>query len=172
MGNKPTRFILSEAERSHNEVARLLSGALDAAHSVTNTAASGVWMQDIYDDHVIYTLDGPPPKTYSRTYVIAVDDDAVTLGEPTEVKVQTEYVPVREGVAAHSGALLEALDADGWRWRVQVIQAGESRNGNEYPLSVLHAAAPLYEGVPVFPCLLYTSPSPRDRTRSRMPSSA
>ena len=24
----------------------------------------------------------------------------------------------------------------------------------------------------VFPCLLYTSPSPRDRTRSRMPSSA
>ncbi len=25
---------------------------------------------------------------------------------------------------------------------------------------------------PVVPCLLYTSPSPRDRTRSRMPSSA
>ena len=24
----------------------------------------------------------------------------------------------------------------------------------------------------VWPCLLYTSPSPRDRTRSRMPSSA
>ena len=29
------------------------------------------------------------------------------------------------------------------------------------------------EGLDVFvPCLLYTSPSPRDRTRSRMPSSA
>ena len=32
------------------------------------------------------------------------------------------------------------------------------------------------DGRPVFPhnegCLLYTSPSPRDRTRSRMPSSA
>ena len=25
---------------------------------------------------------------------------------------------------------------------------------------------------PAYPCLLYTSPSPRDRTRSRMPSSA
>ena len=25
---------------------------------------------------------------------------------------------------------------------------------------------------PLMPCLLYTSPSPRDRTRSRMPSSA
>ena len=28
------------------------------------------------------------------------------------------------------------------------------------------------EGLPVDDCLLYTSPSPRDRTRSRMPSSA
>ena len=26
--------------------------------------------------------------------------------------------------------------------------------------------------IPLDPCLLYTSPSPRDRTRSRMPSSA
>ena len=32
---------------------------------------------------------------------------------------------------------------------------------------------PAWRGVPIFPCcLLYTSPSPRDRTRSRMPSSA
>ena len=28
------------------------------------------------------------------------------------------------------------------------------------------------ENIKVIPCLLYTSPSPRDRTRSRMPSSA
>ena len=27
-------------------------------------------------------------------------------------------------------------------------------------------------GLLAYPCLLYTSPSPRDRTRSRMPSSA
>ena len=30
----------------------------------------------------------------------------------------------------------------------------------------------LYPHEPLFTCLLYTSPSPRDRTRSRMPSSA
>ena len=29
-----------------------------------------------------------------------------------------------------------------------------------------------YFDLPTYPCLLYTSPSPRDRTRSRMPSSA
>ena len=32
--------------------------------------------------------------------------------------------------------------------------------------------AELIEGEVYMPCLLYTSPSPRDRTRSRMPSSA
>ena len=29
-----------------------------------------------------------------------------------------------------------------------------------------------HRGIPLSDCLLYTSPSPRDRTRSRMPSSA
>ena len=34
-------------------------------------------------------------------------------------------------------------------------------------------ATRIYEQAPSLkPCLLYTSPSPRDRTRSRMPSSA
>ena len=31
---------------------------------------------------------------------------------------------------------------------------------------------PLKQGIAVFDCLLYTSPSPRDRQKSRMPSSA
>ena len=34
-----------------------------------------------------------------------------------------------------------------------------------HPASLISAADP-------YPCLLYTSPSPRDRTRYRMPSSA
>ena len=44
----------------------------------------------------------------------------------------------------------------------------EATGGNEY-------GEPMYCGfgwVQCTPCLLYTSPSPRDRTRSRMPSSA
>ena len=35
-----------------------------------------------------------------------------------------------------------------------------------------HVAAETAAGKTVYICLLYTSPSPRDRTRSRMPSSA
>ena len=38
--------------------------------------------------------------------------------------------------------------------------------------SVTLYADPNYTDAPNTPCLLYTSPSPRDRTRSRMPSSA
>ena len=40
--------------------------------------------------------------------------------------------------------------------------------GTEFRLAVL----PLGGFVKMLDCLLYTSPSPRDRTRSRMPSSA
>ena len=35
-----------------------------------------------------------------------------------------------------------------------------------------HSRMPIYRETLDDPCLLYTSPSPRDRTRSRMPSSA
>ena len=35
----------------------------------------------------------------------------------------------------------------------------------------LYADKPIYD-IPGIPCLLYTSPSPRDRSVSRMPSSA
>ena len=41
---------------------------------------------------------------------------------------------------------------------------------DEAPMHVRFLEAYLIEEYPV--CLLYTSPSPRDRTRSRMPSSA
>ena len=37
---------------------------------------------------------------------------------------------------------------------------------------IYSAPTPIENAVVVQPCLLYTSPSPRDRTRSRMPSSA
>ena len=39
--------------------------------------------------------------------------------------------------------------------------------GKPNELEILHGI-----DLQVYPCLLYTSPSPRDRTRSRMPSSA
>ena len=46
---------------------------------------------------------------------------------------------------------------------------GPNFNGNEFAIEALSRGAAL---AVVDDCLLYTSPSPRDRTRSRMPSSA
>lgn len=71
-------------------------------------------------------------------------DELTETTEPAE----PETTPATEPAIADT--LIEALDTDGWDWRVQVIRAGRSLNGNEYPLAVLHEAAPLYAGVPVF----------------------
>ena len=59
----------------------------------------------------------------------------------------------------------------------QMGKAGPPMNGKDLHIGdleygVLPAAAPLAIGSLTISCLLYTSPSPRDRTRSRMPSSA
>ena len=71
---------------------------------------------------------------------------------------------VRELVASatHFGKPPEADDLE--RIRVQLQECAEGRGGE---VSTRQRAARLAET-----CLLYTSPSPRDRTRSRMPSSA
>jgi len=71
-------------------------------------------------------------------------DKDTTQPEPVE--------PVAEVVTILSdGALLESADnGAGWKWRMQVIQAGISRNKTEYPLDVLHRRAGLYEGVTAY----------------------
>jgi hypothetical protein len=55
--------------------------------------------------------------------------------------------------ACETITLVEAVRADGEsqdtapsRYRVKLIKAGISANGNDYPIAVLHEAAPLYEG--------------------------
>ena len=60
----------------------------------------------------------------------------------------------------------------------KVESRGSSRQTWQEPMILIerslsaNAQGPGPHEGPVFGCLLYTSPSPRDRTRSRMPSSA
>ena len=62
--------------------------------------------------------------------------------------------------------------------RAFVVPEGSAVAGNafsDFISSIVPAAATAYTGADAalsVTCLLYTSPSPRDRTRSRMPSSA
>ena len=62
---------------------------------------------------------------------------------------------------------VEALNAKGDK---QVIKTW-SRSSTIFPEFVGHTFA-VHDGRKHVPCLLYTSPSPRDRQKSRMPSSA
>jgi hypothetical protein len=141
---KSIAYYLSESSLSHDEIRAALQAALNPRAAGAAYTPERCWPREIYDDYVIYHDESEtPPALYKRSYVIA-DDGTVTLGEPQKVKVETNYVPVTEAV------LLESADDDGWNWRVQVIRAGTSLNGNIYPLSVLQEAAPLYSGVPVF----------------------
>src|SRR5664280_1036415 len=56
--------------------------------------------------------------------------------------------------------------AQAWRWRAEKVS--DVVIGRRLGVADTTVARALRE----HPCLLYTSPSPRDRTRSRMPSSA
>ena len=58
-------------------------------------------------------------------------------------------------------AICEVLSDEGFIKKVEVIEADSKKN--------IEVTLKYFEDKP---CLLYTSPSPRDRTRSRMPSSA
>ena len=55
----------------------------------------------------------------------------------------------------------------------QVIEPGVDRGGNGIIIAENESVIVIkWPGSSYWACLLYTSPSPRDRTRSRMPSSA
>ena len=91
----------------------------------------------------------------------------------------------RDGILAGWGLALLALWAAARRWGGRSVSAGHvaalgAAAGLAWGAALgpavlllmalktgLHAHGPEYSA-----CLLYTSPSPRDRTRSRMPSSA
>ena len=54
----------------------------------------------------------------------------------------------------------------------QLSKPAETKPAETKPAEVKPAETKPAETAKPKPCLLYTSPSPRDRTRSRMPSSA
>ena len=105
---------------------------------------------------------------------------AQSIGEPgTQLTLRTFHVGGVAGSAAVDSSLYAKFDgtvqfdglrtvnvenAEGNKAQVVVGRTGEIRNIDVETDRLLNTAH--------IPCLLYTSPSPRDRTRSRMPSSA
>ena len=80
--------------------------------------------------------------------------------------------------AAHAVRIKEITEIQGVRQNQLVgyglvVGLNGTGDGDKAKFTVQSLASMLEKmGMTVNPCLLYTSPSPRDRTRSRMPSSA
>ena len=94
-----------------------------------------------------------------------------TYFQDTNDKLEYNY---RKGRVAHS--LKNYQDA--LKYYAQTIQKGR-QNSSYFACNAALNIGMIYEGQKkkdaarqYYNCLLYTSPSPRDRTRSRMPSSA
>ena len=60
----------------------------------------------------------------------------------------------------------------GWTFVKPILETARRMDVTLLPVVVEVSNAYSHGGTPLNICLLYTSPSPRDRTRSRMPSSA
>ena len=105
------------------------------------------------------------------------DKQAVAL--VTNLDDDTQVLIYRHALTDQNQLELAVKDAFR-RDRSQVVEIDGSRQFIQVynsPLRLMivgavHIARPLTEMSQACGCLLYTSPSPRDRTRSRMPSSA
>ena len=101
-----------------------------------------------------------PPGSTANTFHIrrAVQvGHAARIGHGVDVMSETDPAALLDELAARDVLVEVCLSSND-----QILEV----RGAAHPLA--HAAT----GVAVATCLLYTSPSPRDRTRSRMPSSA
>lgn len=140
--------------RTFAETEELVRSALREKYQVDGDGVGDryVWVRDITDDWVAFGLEGTEdPGVYKADYTIAENGD-VTFGDAVKVQPRTEYEVV-EAQQRVAGRVLEAkgTDAAGGRvFHVRIIEAGDSKNGNRYPIGVVSAAAHMYEGAKAF----------------------
>eukprot|EP00656_Telonema_subtile_P012799 TRINITY_DN1646_c0_g1_i2.p2 TRINITY_DN1646_c0_g1~~TRINITY_DN1646_c0_g1_i2.p2 ORF type:complete len:115 (+),score=21.20 TRINITY_DN1646_c0_g1_i2:191-535(+) len=91
-----------------------------------------------------------------------------------KIRFRTPYMPWGDGSVAQTEAECQKLWKQRKKMRPDQKAKGSSAEGCGVGMPVLRVVLTGCLGVATvcLSCLLYTSPSPRDRTRSRMPSSA
>ena len=109
-----------------------------------------------------FELAGPLPQSRLAIEASAGTGKTFTLSTLAARYVAEDGVPISEllVVTFTRAAAAELKD----RVRARLIEFAEALDTATKPDDALLAL--------IWSCLLYTSPSPRDRTRSRMPSSA
>ena len=124
----------------------------------------------------------PKPKPCRESRVIKPREARVSLQVVNKLSTNLKGMDLPSSVSLHGfTALLEALRSDLPSFRLvksisliepathfKVIDSGDC----EYIYKIEVSSTSPLGGGEVYTCLLYTSPSPRDATLSRMPSSA
>ena len=169
---------------------------ITASTSLDVTGSAGIILEN--DETITNAANGTVLITAPTTAVSAdltlVDDESIILGDHSDIKITYDEATndALEIAANVDGTGLElVLKADqgddaGDEWSINVADGGVMTFGNDKasantyvthltitPHATIASSSVAIAGdATVGDCLLYTSPSPRDRTRSRMPSSA
>ena len=113
---------------------------------------------DIDEVEVIEITVSPGDQVQENDGLIVIESDKASMEVPCPCDGEVEEIFVKVGDMVEEGHL------------VSKIKALDGTNSEQADLQEV-SDIPIEENL-VDDCLLYTSPSPRDRTRSRMPSSA
>ena len=139
--------------------ARLIRISEETFDELVDTNFKGVWLSMKYEIPVMLEQGGG-----------VIINNASIAGMATAERLSI-YSGSKHAVVAISNAAAREYGRDNIR-AVAICPGWIKTRMTEELRARKDADALLYDNVPLKSCLLYTSPSPRDRTRSRMPSSA
>ena len=133
-------------------------------------------IQDRVEDKMSDMLLRSEYKTFNRVYEISVSVPDITDEQIGEIKKMSGIFDIRKG----DDALTVIADDDNSSKIAEILSINLIKESNKIKIrsTVACAVVDVKDGEIIINfkndivCLLYTSPSPRDRTRSRMPSSA
>ncbi len=108
---------------------------------------------------------GQPFGGYVSYPVLGGRDSLVSAESP-------DWWPVVAAGLVAAGDDLLTIDDQPYTANARAVFARAYAAGRPVTVRVQRFATGETQSITIQPCLLYTSPSPRDRTRSRMPSSA
>ena len=171
---------------SFSVVAKNALGASDAVTTKSVTPQAG-WKSTVLDTAAdgksvaSTTFNGQPAIAYTDTK--SGDLKLATFNGKVWKKVTVDGAGGSSGRTTDtiSGAISMCVNGSGVKQTLHIFYSDSTEkdlryatyNGKSFAIEVVDGNGPVVnEYTDLNRCLLYTSPSPRDRTRSRMPSSA
>jgi len=137
-------------------------GGHDSGSAYVFEKPPGGW-EDMTETAKLTAPDAPPNEYFG--YSVSISGDVAVIGAFYHAGAGAAYVFRRDD----DGTPSDPSD-DSWV-KEAILSASDAAEGDWFGYSVSISGDVAVIGAP-WDCLLYTSPSPRDRTRSRMPSSA